>query len=220
MRCPSFDVSYIDKDGNTKYGCDSWHAVDSDFSHTWQKMDTNQIVSKLDTMTPKGTTPDIVITGGEPLVYWRDSEFNNLLEYYHQRENKITIETNGSIDIDLDKEYHKDLLFSISIKLSNSGESIDKRVNYKALTKMLNTNKSSYLKFVIDKKSIDILEKEILEIINRLDISPSRVFLMPLGANATDIEQNAEETINLAIKHGFRYSDRLHIRVWNNKRGV
>ena len=31
---------------------------------------------------------------------------------------------------------------------------------------------------------------------------------------------NCEEVINMAIENGYKYCDRLHIRVWNNKRGV
>jgi organic radical activating enzyme len=43
---------------------------------------------------------------------------------------------------------------------------------------------------------------------------------MPLGDTADEINKNCEEVINMAIENGFKYCDRLHIRVWNNKRGV
>jgi organic radical activating enzyme len=46
------------------------------------------------------------------------------------------------------------------------------------------------------------------------------VYLMPLGDTSDKIDTNSESVINLALEKGFKYSDRLHIRVWDNKRGV
>ena len=41
-----------------------------------------------------------------------------------------------------------------------------------------------------------------------------------LHTTAEEINKNCEEVINMAIENGFKYCDRLHIRVWDNKRGV
>ena len=30
-------------------------------------------------------------------------------------------------------------------------------------------------------------------------------------------DKNSLDVVNLAIKYGFKYSDRLHIRLWDNK---
>lgn len=43
---------------------------------------------------------------------------------------------------------------------------------------------------------------------------------MPMGDTAAQINENSESVINMAIQKGFKYCDRLHIRVWDNKRGV
>ncbi|WP_228127035.1 hypothetical protein [Aliarcobacter butzleri] len=59
---------------------------------------------------------------------------------------------------------------------------------------------------------------EIIEILK--DIPKCEVYLMPLGDTADEINKNCEDVINMAIENGFKYCDRLHIRVWNNKRGV
>lgn len=56
---------------------------------------------------------------------------------------------------------------------------------------------------------------EILSSIPKCD-----VYLMPLGDTAEQINKNCEDVINMAIENGFKYCDRLHIRVWDNKRGV
>jgi organic radical activating enzyme len=51
-------------------------------------------------------------------------------------------------------------------------------------------------------------------------IPKTEVYLMPMGDTAKQINENSEAVINMAIEHGFKYCDRLHIRVWDNKRGV
>ena len=43
---------------------------------------------------------------------------------------------------------------------------------------------------------------------------------MPLGDTAQSINENCEDVIQMAIDYGYKYCDRLHIRVWDNKRGV
>jgi organic radical activating enzyme len=43
---------------------------------------------------------------------------------------------------------------------------------------------------------------------------------MPMGDTAQEINANCETVIDMSIENGFKYCDRLHIRVWDNKRGV
>jgi organic radical activating enzyme len=161
---------------------------------------------------------DIVITGGEPLLYWNKEEFQKLLEHYINDGHKVTIETNASLNLNFTKEYQKKILFSMSVKLSNSLEPLKKRVNKETLTKVLTNTNESYLKFVIGKDFMNDAKEEIQEILK--DIPKCEVFLMPMGDTAQQISENSEDVINMAIKNGYKYCDRLHIRVWDNKRGV
>ena len=43
---------------------------------------------------------------------------------------------------------------------------------------------------------------------------------MPLGDTAQIIDMNSLGVIEMALENGFKYSDRLHIRVWDKKKGV
>ena len=222
FKCAGFNVEYDTPSGKKKFACDSYYAVDTEFRNTWEKYENHlDIVSKVDKLLEGFDYKfkiDIVLTGGEPLLYWNNAEFQNLLKYYINLGHKVTIETNASINIDLTHDYQKKILFSMSVKLSNSLEPLKKRVNKSTLTKILEYTKESYLKFVIGD---DFLDDAISEIQNILeDIPKCEVYLMPLGDNAKKIDQNSLLVIYLAIKYGFKYSDRLHIRVWNNKRGV
>jgi 7-carboxy-7-deazaguanine synthase len=219
MRCPGFGVEYETPSGIKKCSCDSFYAVDPSFKDKWDNYTSaEQIIEETKKFLPKNQKSDIVITGGEPLLYWRDEEFQKFLQYYIENDYAVTIETNGSLDIELTKAYQKKILFSISVKLSNSGESEKKRININTLTNIINFCDDAYLKFVIGADFLEQASDEIDDILAK--IPAVETYIMPLGDDSYTIDKNSESVINLAIEKGFKYSDRLHIRVWNNKRGV
>lgn len=217
LRCEGFNVEYETPSGIKKCSCDSYYAVDMAFKDQWHTMGCEDIIKKVELLKPNYNL-DIVITGGEPLIYWKNNEFQKLLKYYVENDYKVTIETNASLNIDINEEYQKKILFSMSVKLSNSLEPLKKRINIDTLTKILNNTKDSYLKFVIDNDFRQKANDEINEILS--SIPKAEVYLMPMGDTAKEIGQNSEAVIDMAIENGFKYCDRLHIRVWDNKRGV
>ena len=220
--CVGFGVEYETPSGIKKCACDSYYAVDKEFKDTWTKYKSYEEiveeVNKLISIHPYNYKIDIVITGGEPLLYWNKEEFQKLLQHYIENGHKVTIETNASLNLEFKEEYQKKLLFSMSVKLSNSLEPINKRINKETLRKILTNTNESYLKFVIGKDFLNDAKEEIIHILE--DIPKCEVYLMPLGDTAEEINKNCEEVINMAIENGYKYCDRLHIRVWNNKRGV
>ena len=220
--CVGFGVEYETPSGIKKCACDSYYAVDKEFKDTWTKYKSYEEiveeVNKLISIHPYNYKIDIVITGGEPLLYWNKEEFQKLLQHYIENGHKVTIETNASLNLEFKEEYQKKLLFSMSVKLSNSLEPINKRINKETLRKILTNTNESYLKFVIGKDFLNDAKEEITHILE--DIPKCEVYLMPLGDTAEEINKNCEEVINMAIENGYKYCDRLHIRVWNNKRGV
>lgn len=217
FRCEGFKVEYETPSGIKKCSCDSYYAVDPAFKELWQQMDANSVITEVATRMPKYKV-DIVITGGEPLLYWNDSEFQKLLKYYIKNDYEVTIETNASLNIEFKEDYQKKILFSMSVKLSNSLEPLKKRVNQETLKKILSNTRASYLKFVIDKDFISNAKEEIANISSL--IPDAQIYLMPMGDTAKEINTHSEAVINMAIECGYKYCDRLHIRVWDNKRGV
>lgn len=210
MSCRGFAVPY----GDDKFGCDSFHAVDTIYKDSWQKFDkVEDIIAQLESLS---RSCDIVITGGEPLLYWSDKQFQKLLRYFVRQDRRVTIETNGTIDIKLDKKWQKQIVFSIGLKLSNSSEPKNRRLNTKALTNIISYTKNIYIKFVIDSQNLDKTIEEILQI---RDIYPGTdIYLMPLGHDSDTVAYHSHDTVKTAIKYRFLYSDRLHIRLWNNER--
>jgi 7-carboxy-7-deazaguanine synthase len=172
----------------------------------------------------------IVLTGGEPLLQSKD--VIKFVEYF--RTYQITIETNGTIFVEK-LAYKNNVYFSISPKLKNSyfaeSEKELKRhaknnQNWKYYVKKtiyatgLDKNKFQ-LKFVVTSKS-DM--NEIIDAYNyifgdyyRNDFTQN-VYLMPMGIDNDEINANLNVILNSAYKYGFNITDRLHIRIFGNKR--
>jgi 7-carboxy-7-deazaguanine synthase len=226
FRCPGFNVEYeCPKTGDKKLGCDSFYSVDPAFKKDWNLVTSfEDIVDLVDEVIPSYpkavlTKPEIVITGGEPTLYWQDVEFQKLLAYYVSRNHDVTIETNASKDIHFKRDYQRKIKFSMSVKLLNSGEAEHKRINIDNITNIIENAPQSYLKFVVDKNNMDNEEAEIDAILREIPVYVD-CYLMPLGDTKVSLEENAKSVIELCIKKGFKYSDRLHIRIWDNEAGV
>lgn len=215
--CSGFEVAYINEEGQEKLGCDTYYAVDSSFKKQWKILSSKEIIKEVTTLA-NNKPFDIVISGGEPLLFWQKDEFQEILEYFILNKHHITIETNASLNINFTKEYQKEILFSMSVKLANSNEAYKKRVNISALNTILENTKESYLKFVINKETKDEAIKEIKEI--REQLAFTEVYLMPMAKNIDELSQNDKSIIDLCIENNYIYCDRTHIRIWNDKKGV
>jgi organic radical activating enzyme len=226
FNCPGFKVEYKDpKTGETKYGCDSYYSVNPGFKEEWNTYtDYKDLVKVILDQIPNYSEfnlvkPDIVMTGGEPLIFWNDEVYQRTLSYFISRGHHVTIETNAAMDIEFTREYQKKIQFSQSVKLSNSGELQHKRINIDTLTKIAENSPSSYLKFVIDKKTWVEDKKEIDEILENIPAYLD-VWLMPLGDTRSEMEKNQAFTAEKCIELGFSYSHRVHITLWDNEKGV
>ena len=224
FQCKGFGCKLEAPNGQIVEGCDSIRAVSPLFKDRWKYYDFKTLVPEIKkylnpTLSEDGRNPDIVFTGGEPLLYWNNQNYQNTLAYFISRNHKITIETNASLDIDFFREYQKQIMFSMSVKLSHSGEPKERRINLNTITKIAEHCPDSYLKFVINPETwgTDILE--ISEILSELPIYLD-VFLMPLGENREQLQANTQFVLEKCVEYGFSYSDRVHIRAWNTKEAV
>ena len=221
LSCPGFGARY-EVDSEVRLGCDTYFAVDSSFSKQWQKVEESSVlIEELQkAFETIGYDPDVVITGGEPLMYHSDRVFYEIIEWLVARGIRVTFETNGTIEIDFDTfEAYKSCVFALSLKLANSGEPKSKRIHQQALKNIQTYTKESFLKFTIDAElvkttAIDEIN-EIREILPRLD-----VYCMPVGESRDTIWRNDKAVFEFCMKYNFRYSDRLHIRVFDTTQGV
>jgi organic radical activating enzyme len=215
LQCVGFATKYS-ADGEERVGCDSFYAVDRAFQSEWLEIHNIEDIQNLLLGYPD-IVKDIVLTGGEPLIYAKNKIFIELLRYLKAREYRITIETNGTIAVS-DIDEFKDITYSISTKLSNSYEEFNKRFNLVSLHSLVGSSKELFFKFTLDKASIKSGVASEIERISRFfpDIP---IYCMPVGYTAKELSDNSESVINLCLEHGYNYSDRLHVRVWNDKRG-
>lgn len=221
LNCPGFGAEYK-VNGEVRLGCDTYFAVDSGFSKSWMKIEhAFDLIEKLKTAFHKiGYMPHVVITGGEPLLYYKDEAFYGVIKWMVDAGVQVTFETNGTVEIDFDtyKAYRK-CIFSLSVKLSNSGEKRSKRVIPSALKIVEESAKESFLKFTID---AELVESSAIEEIEEVrSFAPSlEVYCMPVGESRDTIWKNDQAVFAFCMQHNFHYSDRLHIRVFDTTQGV
>jgi 7-carboxy-7-deazaguanine synthase len=222
MKCEGFGCEEEASDGTKVLGCDTVYAVNKEhFSFNWSPIHNHQeLLNVLDLYELPQRPVDIVLTGGEPLIYASETLFVSFLESLHENGHTITFETNGSLAIDFEKyPIYKECIFALSVKLSNSNEPFRKRVNGDVIYSIASNSKEAFFKFSIDAESINLgLDEEIFNI--TLHSPKTKVYCMPLGGNKAEVEANTEPLIEFCKAKGYNFSDRLHIRIWDQNKGV
>lgn len=221
LSCAGFGAEY-EVDGVKKYGCDTYFAVDSAFANSWEKIeDATLLIRDLEKEFQEiGYKPQMVITGGEPLLYAKDEVFYAVVSWLVSEGIKVTFETNATVLIDFETyPMYKECIFALSIKLHNSAEVLEKRVKPLAIQAIIDNTKESFFKFTIDKALVEsTAEQEIREISK--NFKKTEIYCMPVGEDRESIWHNDKAVFEFCMKHNFFYSDRLHIRVFDSTQGV
>lgn len=157
------------------------------------------------------------VTGGEPLL---QPEVVPLTRSLREGGHEVCIETAGTVF----RPVHADLI-SLSPKLSNSapagagrwtGRHNRLRDNPEVVTRFLREYVCQ-VKFVIDRRA-DI--GEVVRYVERFpDLVPGQVWLMPQAKTAEQLTERMAWLPELAARHGFRISPRLHVELYGNARG-
>ena len=139
----------------------------------------------------------------------------DFLELFIKRGFRITFETNATVMIDFRKyPIYKEVIFSMSVKLKNSGEAKEKRINHNSIKEIVKNSPNSFFKFVIDKNIKD--NREIKEITKNYNLP---IYCMPMGSTAKELSKNDKYVASFCIKYCYLYVDRIHIRLWDNEEG-
>jgi 7-carboxy-7-deazaguanine synthase len=158
----------------------------------------------------------VVVTGGEPMIAPGVGELTAALR---ERGLHITVETAGTVYTPVACD-----LMSISPKLKNStpgdaqwGPVHERtRVQVDVLRRLMGEFVHQ-LKFVVAAPG-DM--GEILDLVGKLGAAAGDVLLMPEGRTAAALRERAGWLTGLCMEHGFRYSPRVHVDIWGDKRGV
>lgn len=199
-------------------GC-NLRCVWCDSKFTWNMKSGKQIsTEQIIKIIKKYNCKHLVITGGEPLIQQAGLKelleklnIDNLSNPRKSAESHayfIEIETSGSLQPQINELINQ---YNCSPKLSNSK---NRPIDYKTSLQKFPKEKT-YYKFVVDKKS-DL--KEIKKIIKNHKLPKDKIILMPQGTSKTEILKRGKWLAEICKKENWRYSTRLHIEIWGNKR--
>lgn len=161
----------------------------------------------------------VVVTGGEPMIA---PEITELTASLHGADLHITVETAGTVYAPVACD-----LMSISPKLSNSTPAEreggrwaaqHERLRYQPdVLRRLMAEYPYQLKFVVaypeDLSEIDAIQSEVAA-------PAERIVLMPEGTRREVTQERGVWLAEICKRRGYRYSPRLHIDLWGDKRGV
>jgi 7-carboxy-7-deazaguanine synthase len=186
---------------------------------SWNPEGRDMSIDKIADEVQAHSASHVVVTGGEPMIADEIVELTHQLKAINLH---ITIETAGTV--------HKAVtcdLMSISPKLANSTPhqreggrwaTQHDRLRYQPeVLKKLIREYEYQLKFVVSSPE-DLLEIE--AILQGTGADRSRVMLMAEGIDAAVIRDRAKWIAEVCKREGFRYSPRLHIDLWGDRRGT
>ena len=233
------DVKHVSELPVVSIGCDASASWAHRYKHLVNWDDVSKIAKDVTAYTPQnkwtcdnGQDVHFIITGGEPMLWQRETqqllrqpEFNDL--------KNLTIETNCTQPFkeNFDKflhglvagDYTKEpvhITWSTSPKLSISGEKWERAIRpdvAKQYASIPNTH--LYYKFVVqDEQDLDEVNRA-RDAYHKADVDAD-IYLMPMGATQEGQAKTAGQVAEMAMKHGFKYSPRLHVDLFGNKWGT
>lgn len=209
-------------------GCDepdSLHITPNDASY-----ELNDIVEKIEFHYRHYKIKNLMITGGEPLLYQTQIvELIMLCRKINIHFDNINIETNGTI-VDLYPFFKQDnILFSISPKIGalKSKVEISEKLFLQNIDSLYYEKRGKYnfiIKLVIDPGDLSLLDKiESIDVdyatLNQLK-HEGKVYLMPLGKNRKEQIERSQKLIDICINRNYEFSPRLHILIYDEKKNV
>ena len=182
---------------------------------SWQPEGTEMTIRQILDEVRAHPARHVVVTGGEPMIA---PEIIPLTQRLRDLGLHITIETAGTVFQPVACD-----LMSISPKLANSTPAGPQAAHHDRLRiqpdilAQLMARYEYQLKFVVEKPA-DL--EELRALVASLGAPRDRVVLMPEGIDPERLRERALWLAELCKDEGFRFSPRLHVDLWGNRRGV
>jgi 7-carboxy-7-deazaguanine synthase len=157
----------------------------------------------------------LILTGGSPLKQqWKLIEFIREFNIKYCFKPYIEVENEAVLAPDQQLTQLVDQ-WNNSPKLANSGMKERARLKPKII-KSMSDLPNSWFKFVVQtEEEWEEIERDYLP-----HIQLNQIILMPEGQNQLELSKTREIVADLAIRKGVRFTDRLHVTIWNKKTGV
>jgi organic radical activating enzyme len=162
----------------------------------------------------------LIVTGGEPLIqHKRVAEMLARSDALGDAESErqrvcVEVETNGTVAPSQALCARVDQ-WNVSPKLANSAEPEGRRIREGVLG-VFAALPNSFFKFVVSDHS-DL--REVLELMDRFSVPKERVLLMPEAATKEQLRARGPLVAQWALRRQLRYSGRLHLELFDGKRG-
>lgn len=161
----------------------------------------------------------VVVTGGEPMIA---PEIVNLTTALHDLGLHITVETAGTVFQPVACD-----LMSISPKLRNSipqdredgrwAAQHERLRHQPGVLRRLMSDYPHQLKFVVSHPN-DL--HEIAALRDELPAGREQIVLMPEGTSREVLRERSLWLAEICKREGYRFSPRLHVELWGDRRGV
>jgi len=213
-------------------GCDSYASWDPRFKDLSPVLTSDAIADRIAEIIPHGEWRDehLVITGGEPLLGWQRA-YPDLLDHPKMLDLKeITFETNGTQKLSPefkdylmqwqvpDVDFNREITFSVSAKLPCSGEKWEDAICPEIVCEYQDVG-YTYLKFVVSTEE-DLHDAERAVDEYRAAGFTGPVYIMPVGGVERVYTLNNRAVAEMAMRKGWRYSDRLQVPLFKNEWGT
>ncbi|MFY0596694.1 MAG: 7-carboxy-7-deazaguanine synthase QueE [Cognatishimia sp.] len=200
--------------------CDSLHAVDNEYRHTWAKMTTEEVWAKIERLSG-GVPLTVSLSGGNPAI----QDFGPLIAFGKSKGYGFALETQGSVT----RQWFSELApLILSPKPPSSGETVDWE-KFDACVKDAG-KAETVLKIVIFDDADYAWAKEAAARYPDLPvyIQPGNHTPPPPDAEDAEIDMTGimdrfEWLIDKTLAdHWFapKILPQLHVLIWGNKRGV
>jgi 7-carboxy-7-deazaguanine synthase len=181
-------------------GCVPPYCDFCDTKYSWtegKNMTIEQIIKKI----KKYKQRLVIITGAEPAI---QPDINDLIISLHNNNYSVQIETSGKAEI----HFPSYATVVCSPKQYNGNFIITETA----------IQKSDYFKFVVGNK------KEMKSVIGFLNDNPeihrTRVYIMPKGATREEQIKLMPQIVKWCCEYDLKLSARLHVLIWDKRRGV
>lgn len=214
-------------------GCDSSPSWMSRYAYLYPTLTIAEICERLLETFPFTSTfsnYDLVITGGEPLLAGNQRSILELIQFEgFPYFGGITFETNGTIKLREGLAYAlqslahrtKSILFTVSPKLSNSGEPFSKTIVPEAVKSYGSFDIFQVvLKFVVRSASQRNEINEVVDVYRKSGCRIDEIYLMPEGIDKGTIAKVGRELVDICIETGYSYSPRLQVDLFENAWGT
>lgn len=158
------------------------------------------------------------ITGGEPLIQQKQLAkwFSYIFSRWgvHSTSVRIDFETNGTI---IPSEELMFVIpaatFTVSPKLASNGDPL--RIRFKELALNWHAKRGSGFKFVVQAENDAVIVLTDYVENPQVCVPLHRVWYMPCCGSQTELLQNGTRVAEMAKKYGVKFSNRMHLQLWD-----